>query len=667
MLHKLLYLTGVFLSLPLFAAEEAVENIIVSGTRYASPAGSVPSGISVITAEEIARSGADHLVELLRSRGGLEVSDLFGDGTDASVGLRGFSATAPHNTLVLIDGRRLNNADNGLPDLNAVPLGNIRQIEIVKGSMGTLYGDKAVGGVINIITRKPETLSLNLRADYGSYDDRSLYLELENHHDNGLGYRISGMRRLNENYRDNNALQLTDVASGIWYTHTGGEVFLEYQGLDEDIEAPGPLFRDLVETDRRQALNPDDFVDTDTRAGRLGLRQEIVGGIDLLAEYTNRFSDTAGQLSSGGNPSPFTSRRHHIEFTPRLIGALPLATGDALLTLGVDLFETDYLIRSGFGITDDTQRQRSVYAQAMVPVTDRLAVTAGGRYGEVENDIMVDTLAFGRSLPEGTQIDDNTHAWELGLSFTITPAWRLFGKLDRNYRFVSADEYSAVADNNFFAGLFAFGTVIPLPGTQTGLSHEIGTEWQAAGKAVSLQFYQLDINDEIDFDPVLFLNTNIGDTQRRGAILEGRYALTDRLEVSASYNYVDAVLTSGMFDGSELTFIADHSGSFRTHYRHDDHLGAYLEVTGVSDRVYGGDFANDFTTLPGHIIGNANVSYHYAGFTLSLRVNNLLDQYYSDAGNIAFDFRQPFPSPRVETFFPAPGRNVMLSLQYNYQ
>jgi len=669
MLRIITCLVGVVLAFHSHAAESAqqVETIVVSGTRFETSTAMLPSAISVITAEDISLSGASHLVDVLRSSGALQISDLFGDGTDASVGLRGFSSTAQQNTLIMIDGRRLNNADNSLPDLNSVALSNIERIEIVKGSLGTLYGDKAVGGVINIITRRPEALAITVQADYGSYANRTLSASVENRHANGVGYRLSAQRQLSDNYRENNQLHLTDMSSLLSYGYATGQVFVEYQGIAERLGLPGPLFADQLALDRRQALNPDDSIGTDTRAARFGIQQTIMDGLELLAEYTNRHSDTDGQLSSGGNPALFISSRRHQELTPRLVAVLPWQHGDALLTTGVDLFETEYRIASDFGITDNTQTQYGFYGRAVLPLTMQLAATAGARYGKVENAIFVDTLAFGRSLPEGTRLDDKASAWELGLSWQLDPAWRLFGKLDRNYRFVSADEFSAVADNNFFADLFAFGTIVPLPETQTGLSHEIGVEWQGQGRSFSAQWYQLDIDNEIEFEPVLFLNTNIGATRRRGVILEGRYALSDRFTLSATYNYIDAQLREGELKGTALTFIADHSGSVRAHYRLDDHWGGYIEGLAVSDRVLGGDFTNTFAALPGHVIGNVAISYQHDQFSMSLRVNNLLNKQYSDAGNIGFDFRQPFPSPQRETYFPMPGRNLMLSVQYNYR
>jgi iron complex outermembrane recepter protein len=640
--------------------------VIVSGTRSYVSDVSVPSLITVISQAQIQSSGAQNLVDVLRGLGGLQISDLFGDGTDVSIGIRGFSSTAQQNTLIMIDGRRLNNADNGLPDLNTVALRNIERVEIIKGSAGVLYGDKAVGGVINIITRSPEILNIQTEVSYGSYQRRTLYARVENRHDNGIAYRLSAERRLSDNYRNSNDFQLTNLSGKLNYDYSGGKLFIEYQDLNEDIETPGSLFRDLISNNRRQALNSGDFINTDTSSGRIGIRQRLFNGIEGQVEYTNRLNKTEGQLSSGGTLSPINLKRHHLELTPRLTGDFSLPTGRAFITIGADLFKTDYNLRSNFGLTDNTQSQYSVYGQGVFSLSDSLDLTVGGRFGRVENDILVDTLAFGRSLPAGTEIDDNAEAFQAGLSYALNQEWRLFGKFDRNYRFATADEYSAVADNNFFANLFAFGTIVPLPETQTGRSYEFGAEWMIQGAGVKTLFYQLDLDKEIVFNPVLFLNTNIGDSRRRGAIIEGHFSLTDNWRLMADYSFIDAEITSGIFDGTDLTFLAKHTGRIATEYRFNHYFNGYLEFTGTTDRVFAGDFANVFPALPGYVLSNLNLSYRRDTFSVAFRINNLLDKEYSDSGSIGFDFRQPFPSPQAETFFPAPERNFMLTVSYDY-
>ena len=655
-----------FHSLLVFS-EPGIENVIVSGTRFESTTWSIPSAVTVITAEDIALSGADHIVDILRTRGGLEISDLFGDGTDANVGIRGFSSTSAQNTLIMIDGRRLNNVDNSLPDLNSVSLKNLEQIEIVKGSLGTLYGDKAVGGVINIITRNPDELDMHLEAQNGSYNNRSLFASIEDRFANGLGYRFSAHRRLNDNYRDNNQLRLSDLASKVSYQYSSGKVFAEYQYLLEIIELPGALFGDLLNTNRKQPLNAGDNIETDTQNGRIGLHQNFGENVELLIEYTNRINNVRGTLSSAGTPEEFSSKRHHIEFTPRIIGRYPLSTGDAVLTLGLDIFKTDYFIQSDFGITDDTQTQHGLYARVLVPIIHNLITTFGARYGKIKDKILVDTISFGRSLPQGTSLNDDASAWELGFSYIFNPDFRIFAKVDKNYRFVTADEYSAIADNNFFSELFNFGTILPLPVTQTGKSYEIGADWQSGGNSVSLQHYQLDINDEIVFDPVAFVNTNLGNTRRRGIIFDSRYEFTDKLFVIANYSYLHARYTTGDFMGKDLTFLPRHRGGISASYLVNEKISTHMELIGIGERQFGGDFADNFSGLPGYSVININTIYMYDKFKISFRINNLLNKNYSDSGVVGFDFRKPFPSPQVETFYPAPKRNYMLTLQYNYQ
>ncbi len=640
---------------------EVLDRVVVTATRSDTGFVSTPALVTVITQEEIQASGATHLVDVLRTIGGIQISDLFGDGTDASIGLRGFSETAQQNTLIMIDGRRLNNVDNGLPDLNTVALESIERIEIITGSAGTLYGDKAIGGVINILTRTPQERRFKVETVLGSYSRRDVYASVEDRHESGLGFRLSSARRLSDNYRDNNELQLTDVATKVDFEHASGVLFAEYEDINENSELPGPLFRDQVEADRRQALNPGDFIDTDTHVSRLGMIQSLTGNTEIRFEYTNRRSESLGQLTSSGFPSPIFQKRHHIEYTPRIVSTFDLPNGRSLLTVGADVFETDYFLQSNFGLTVDTQKQQSVYARAIVPLSTALDMTIGGRYGEVSNDILVDTLCCGRSLPPGSEIDDNAYAAELGLSYQFSPALRLFGRVDRNFRFVTADEYSAIADNNHFGAPF-----LPFPETQTGYSYETGVEWRVRNKSLHILLYQLDLNDEIVFDPTSGVNTSIGDTRRRGVVIGGSYALNYQLRVSADYSFIDTEVRSGQFAGSELTFIADHVANLGVHYRMTDYLQAHLAVYGTSSRVFGGDFNNTFSKLPGYVVSDFNLAYTVKNFKIALLVNNLLDKEYSDSGNIGFDFRKGFPSPQVETFFPAPERNFYLTLSYNY-
>jgi len=149
--------------------------VVVTATRFPELASGASSNISVITRAEIERSPARSIPDLLKTVAGLDVRPLYGSmGIDATVDIRGTGETAGSNTLILIDGQRLNPVDMGSIKWETIPLSVIRQIEIVRGSGSVLYGDRAAAGVINIITDKSDKLRASIKAEGGSFGYSSI-------------------------------------------------------------------------------------------------------------------------------------------------------------------------------------------------------------------------------------------------------------------------------------------------------------------------------------------------------------------------------------------------------------------------------------------------------------------------------------------------------------
>lgn len=152
----LLLLSAPFERLYASFEEEAVYRlspVVVTATRGAEMADEMIAPVTVITREEIERSSAHTLPELLASEGSVSVTTLGGAGKVSSLFLRG---TNSGHVLVLIDGVRLQSATLGTPALEHIPLSHIERIEIVRGGRSSLYGSDAIGGVIHIITRRGE-------------------------------------------------------------------------------------------------------------------------------------------------------------------------------------------------------------------------------------------------------------------------------------------------------------------------------------------------------------------------------------------------------------------------------------------------------------------------------------------------------------------------------
>ena len=245
---------GVALSAYSEAAQTATEipSIVVSAARTEQSTLTTPASITVITRKQIEGSGATHIVEVLRGQGGVQVNDIYGDGSRVAVSMRGFSESASSNTLVLIDGRRLNNPDLASPDLNSIALEDVERIELVQGSAGVLFGDQAVGGMINIITRKPGALRHTLKLAAGSYNTVKFHGMTSQALDNGVNYLVSLDARESDNYRQNNESSYLNGFTKLGYDYSSGSVFAELQYIDDDLNTPGTLFADEVEADHRQ-------------------------------------------------------------------------------------------------------------------------------------------------------------------------------------------------------------------------------------------------------------------------------------------------------------------------------------------------------------------------------------------------------------------------------
>lgn len=135
-----------------FSADQA-GTVIVTATRQATRANEVLADVTVIDREAIEQAGTSTIGELLGRQPGLQVATTGGAGAATTVFIRG--ANSGH-TLLLVDGQRFGSATAGQPAIETIPLSQIESIEILRGPAGAVYGADAIGGVIQIFTRRGE-------------------------------------------------------------------------------------------------------------------------------------------------------------------------------------------------------------------------------------------------------------------------------------------------------------------------------------------------------------------------------------------------------------------------------------------------------------------------------------------------------------------------------
>jgi len=154
--------------------------IVVTATRTPEVLGDVPASVSIITKEKIENTPSKTVDDLLRTEAGIDVIRPYGETSKSqSISLRGIYGARSSRILILLDGIPLNNLYNGSVDLNTIPIEIIKRIEVVKGAGSALYGTNALGGVINIITKKaPKRFGLQLTGGVGNMGSRKSKLEI---------------------------------------------------------------------------------------------------------------------------------------------------------------------------------------------------------------------------------------------------------------------------------------------------------------------------------------------------------------------------------------------------------------------------------------------------------------------------------------------------------
>ncbi|MCL1088016.1 TonB-dependent receptor [Shewanella profunda] len=617
------------------------EHLVVIGRTDNTPL-NIAANVNVIDAAAIEMSGATSLTEVLRGRSGIQISD---NNIGTSFAMRGFSAsTAVNNTLILLDGRRLNNIDIAAPSLNAIPLNLVERIEILSGSAGVLYGDQAVGGVINIVTKSPENTGGSVQLSGGSFNTYEGRGDLSGAINKEWRYFFTGSYNQGDNYRQHNANETGSILGRIQYKTATDAFFVETSYYDDDRENPGSLTKEQFKQNPRQSVNSQEYVHEMTTAARTGYQHQLNQNWALAADVD--YSDTLVSSLNWGSNSQNT--RSLLMFSPKALANYRMRQGELNLVTGLDISrgkaDFDSMQRN------NVQEMQSVYVQATVPLSHTLSYVAGGRYARVTDD-----LVDGNVYSQGIDLDEDATAFELGLNYRPSVEHRLYLRGEDNFRFAKVDEQAYTSPG-----------VLGLK-PQTGRSYEAGWDWVLTDQTLRVSLYRLDLEDEIVYDssatkPIggVFSGANVNaDASRRyGTSADWDWQITKALQLGLEYNYIDAEFTDGLNDGKELSWVAKHSGRGYVSMDFADSFQVFAEAIYTGNRFIEGDNGNEGDKLASYVLGNLALNYNRDAWLASLRIDNLFDKDYVSAGYYVDGVYDGYYSGR--------GRDIRLTLGYRF-
>jgi iron complex outermembrane receptor protein len=669
-------------------AEEPVltEQVTVTASRLPdepNDADRVPANVSVISREEIARHGSVDLADLLALETGAVFYDQTGNAVQTTFDLRGF--TDGSGTRVYLDGAPLNDAVNNTLSLELVPLEALGRIEITRGSAAALAGGGSEAGVINLVTRRGETLDGTLSLAQGTHDS-SEYGGFLAHAAGPVDFLISAKGRKTDGFRENADGDVRRLSAAVG-VDLGRERRLSLTALDSesDYGNPGALTAgELGQDPSASPFNALDFADERLGLASLNFRGPVAARLTVAANLFARHRETeslstgraASVLGGFALDSDASFWGSTVQITYRHRERNPVN----LLTFGGEWLDGDtdslgFFTPAGDpgaippSPSTDTRSDRRTYGlfvQDTWTPARNWTLLAGARYDR-------DRVGMNESLPD-PENDDSRRFSELslrgGATWSFAPPLALYVSYGEGFLPPTSE------------ALFAFPGYGSNPGLEPedSRSFEVGLRGRwTNGLDLGAGWFRIDTEDEIVFDPdsdpdsplgPWGANVNAGETRREGVEISLRGRVVKALAFHAKATFTDAEFTAGDHDGNDVPLVPRERFSLGIDLDLPAGLALHTDGVYVGEQVLDNDDANEQPKLDDYVVVNARLSWRLAGVTsprnglrLFVESRNLLDEEYATRGIFAYDFS----TDRDDVFLtPAPGRRYLFGAEWDF-
>ncbi|MBS7350345.1 MAG: TonB-dependent receptor [Comamonas sp.] len=692
------------------AQEATLSEVVVSASGFEQELQAAPASISVVTREELESKNFRDLAEALQGVEGVDVLGGTGKTGGLDISIRGMPS---EYTLILIDGRRQNVAGDVTPNgfgaaLNSFmpPVSAIERIEIIRGPMSTLYGSDAMGGVVNIITRKVAktwggeiglTQSVPGSSDWGDESKLNLYLNGPIKQDTlGLAVRGNWYRRDASDWvlapgaaqpagarnpapaqsRQHNIgarLTLTpskqhelwlDVEQGhTWYNNEDGRL-----GSRDALANPNnyPGYKDALRFNRDQIA-----IGHTARLG-FGLLESSL----MRTETETEGRTIPGASVPAGDPRSGTERElktTNTVFDTKLVAPL----GDAhVLTAGGQWWDaklTDGLLPQKHG-----QTMWSLFAEDEWHLSDTLAATLGARYDHHD--------AFGGHVSPRAYL-----VWD------ASTQWTFKGGVSKGFK---APRLNQLIDG--VSGISGQGVTINI-GNPT-LKPEVSTSTEFAalfdnqqGMTASATVFHNKVKDKISSggdcsvnfisscvaNPIATYSINVDEAKTWGLELSSRVQLTSQWGVKAGYTWMKSeVIEKGVKNG-QLANTAKHMASLQVDWKpaqawslwmRGEYRGKSPRFTGEPSRLTGNNLAiyNAVGDVKGYSLFHLGGSYQVnKNVRLNANIFNLFDKDFRKFNQVDLNgtptwVNQYFQSGQSVSGTTLPGRTLWLTANISF-
>jgi len=558
--------------------------------------------------------------------------------------------------LLLINGRRVNDVDMSGIDWTQVDIDNVEKIEVLKGGGVVLYGDNAAGGVINIVTKKPNTdqFTGSVGTKVGSFSLDEESFEVGRASDK-FSFYLTSSHSGTEGYRKNSHYYSDNISTYLEYKlleDTTATLDIGYHNYRYGL--PGALYDTDIGNgySRRDTKYPDDHASMEDSYYNLGLEHSFddTAKVVLTANFRNKNGRDNWHSSNQYIDRSIQSKGLRAEFFKSLdIFNLP---ND--LIVGIDLYHADFSADLDYPSwiddwTDIDRDTRAIFMQNELSISSKAKIVFGARRQK-------EKLTFDYTPRTGTVVDDKVEfseeAYEFGLNYRWKEKTNTFLHFARGFRVPKTDEYFSV---------WASPPVNQDLLTQRSKSLTAGINSQLNEKAnFDFNIFYMQIDNELYWDPIVSSNTTYEGTKRLGFDSGFNFNPFENLLVNCFYTYVDAQYRKGDYKGKKFSMVPEHSFKADLSYLFSNGLTLYLDLLYRGSVYQINDPNNIYKKGDSYWVTNMKIDYKYKdNWSLYLGINNLFDEEYSEYVAYSAMYNK-------NGIYPSPGRNYYTGIKYSF-
>ena len=652
--------------------------VVVTATRDNQETRKAPANVTVITAEEINNSGATTVTDVLDKIESIQIHTYSGNSSQAYIDMRGIGGDNPYGkTLILLDGRRLNRTDMASINWLEIPVNTIERIEIVRGPGSVLYGDAAIGGVINIITKKgqgaPKFNASVLMGSYGLNDERASVTGATGH----WTYVVNGENNFNSGYRERSKYSAQGGGFDVGYSANDLlNVSLGVSFNKTDYQMPGALTQAQMEQDRRQYqpaylylnAHPDDDGSDKYTNVNLGIKSFWGSWGQLEINFLYGKKDLQMNMPSWYSYNYSDTNADTYGITPKYVLAKEIFGFGNKVIVGVDYYNEPYKKNIfndrertvQLSTADFTRESLGYYIRDEFSLLKNLILSGGCRFEQTS--IKGSNEDFVNSLNNFTDQKNtyNAEAYEAGLTWLVDKKSKLFAKFSTVYRIPFIDE---VASFSGFGGSFLTGLE-----KEKGISMETGTEfYPLENMKIGLTVFRIDMEDEIQWVYTSTLtgeNQNVGKTRHDGAEVSLSYLWPKYLKIYGNYTYHMATFENGDNNKKEMPMVPKNMANAGVEIYLPYNLTLKPEIQYVGDAFLSGDNDNNTEKLEAYTLLNIYLNYKPTfgklNLTAFLGADNIANVKYSSFG---IDYEQ---YGMDNFYYPMPGITFKTGLSFTF-